>query len=98
MPRFVVPRALWPRNRCVTFSSSRWYGMIRCALPEIRSFETSMPASVSSSISARSTPGSTTTPSAITLVMCGYRMPLGTRWSLSSRPSAMIVWPALLPP
>ena len=38
-----------------------------------------------------------TTPSAITGVMWGYRMPDGISWSLSSRPSAITVCPALLP-
>ena len=34
MPRFVVPERVLARGTAaVTFSSSRWYGMIRCALP-----------------------------------------------------------------
>ena len=41
IPRFVVPSAFLPRNRSVTFSSSRWYGTIMWAL-----FETRMQADV----------------------------------------------------
>ncbi len=91
MPRFVVPSALFPRNRWVTFSSSRWYGMIRWQFPETRSRETSTPVRRSSSSSWRRWRGSTTTPSAITGVMWGYRMPDGTSWSFSRRPSAITV-------
>ncbi len=63
MPRFVVPSAFRPRNRWVTFSSSRWYGMIRWQLPESRSRDTSTPVRRSSSSSRRRCRGSTTTPS-----------------------------------
>ena len=72
--------------------------MIRCALSDSFRPLTSTPEAVSSSSSRSSTAGSTTTPSAITFVMWGYSTPEGTRLSLSSRPSAMIVWPALFPP
>ena len=34
MPRLVVPSLFLPRKRSVTRSSSWWYGMIRCALPD----------------------------------------------------------------
>ena len=98
IPRFVVPRLARPRYRSVTLSNSRWYGMIRWALPLISSLELSIPRSPSACISSRSTRGLTTTPSAITGVTCGYRIPEGTSWSFSRCPPATIVWPALFPP
>ncbi len=72
--------------------------MITCAFAETSSREQSMPREVSSSISSSSTRGSTTTPSAMTVVMCGYRIPEGIRWSRRVRPPARTVWPALFPP
>ena len=50
----------------MTRSSSWWYGMIRCALPERRSWRVSTPFAASMSISSSSTAGSTTTPLPIT--------------------------------
>ena len=46
MPRPVVPIRLLPRNRSVTLSSARWYGVIRCALAETSSLEQSTPRAV----------------------------------------------------
>src|SRR4029453_3845923 len=56
------------------------------------------PRAPSAASPARSPPGSITTPLPITGTTCGYRTPLGTRWSLKVRPPTMTVWPALLPP
>ena len=72
--------------------------MIMWQLPETTSLDGSTPTASSPSSSSSRTRGSTTTPSAITDVMCGYRIPEGISWSLSVCPSARIVWPALFPP
>ncbi len=72
--------------------------MIRWAFPEIRTRLVSMPRSSRASISSSSTPGLTTTPSAMTVVTFGYRMPEGTSWSFRRCPPAEMVWPALFPP
>jgi len=56
--------------------------MIMWQLPDTISREGSTPTAASPSISSSSTRGSTTTPSAITLVMWGYRIPEGISWSL----------------
>ena len=57
--------------------------MIMWQFPDTTSRDGSTPTAVSPSISSRSTRGSTTTPSAITDVMWGYRMPEGISCSLS---------------
>src|SRR5262249_53471461 len=98
MPRFVVPSLFLPRYRSVTRSSSWWYGMIRCALPDSRNKPVSTPFDPSMSISSSRTAGSTTTPLPITGVTHGYRTPLGTSCSLKPSPSTTSVWPALCPP
>src|SRR6266511_5033672 len=72
--------------------------MIRCALAETLRLAVEMPCASRAASSTSSTPGSTTTPSPISVVMCGWRMPLGTRWSRKVRPPTTTVWPALLPP
>ncbi len=71
IPRLVVPSLFLPRNRSVTRSSSWWYGMIRCALPDTRRFDVSMCFDSSMSISAMRTAGSITTPLPITGITCG---------------------------
>ena len=62
MPRRVVP--IWSLPSCASpaWSSSLWYGMIRCALAEMRRPLRSIRRRDSSSISSVSTFGSTTTP------------------------------------
>ena len=98
MPRLVVPSLFLPRKRSVTRSSSWWYGMIRCALPDTRISPVSIPRDSSMSSSSNSTAGSTTTPLPMTGITHGYSTPLGTSWSLKTSPSTTIVWPALCPP
>src|SRR2546422_6760987 len=72
--------------------------MMRWALPEMRSFSAEMPRRARASISSSRTEGSMTTPGASTGVMCGYRMPAGSRCSLKVSVPTITVWPALLPP
>ncbi len=99
MPRLVVPSLALPSRRSMSMSSSRWYGMIRWALPDIFTRANgSRPLASSPSSSPSSTCGSTTTPSAMTGVTCGYRIPEGMRCSLNTSSPTMTVWPALLPP
>src|SRR3990172_4801932 len=54
--------------------------------------------SLRSSISSRSTSGSTTTPSPMTQVFPGWSIPEGMRWKMNFSSPTMTVWPALLPP
>ena len=98
MPRPVVPIRWRPSQRSVSLSSSLCQGMIRCALAEMSSLPVAMPWASRAASSASRVPGSTTMPLPITGVTWGYRMPLGTRWSLKVRPSTITVCPALLPP
>ena len=62
MPRRVVPIWSLPSFASPSWSSSLWYGMIRCALADTRRPVRSIRRRRSSSISALSTTGSTTTP------------------------------------
>ncbi len=62
MPRRVVPIEKRPRRISDAPSSITWYGMIRCALPLIRSVSSDTPRSSSASISSQSAPASTTVP------------------------------------
>src|SRR5712691_5685269 len=72
--------------------------MITWALPDTTRRDTSIPRSVSESLSSSRTWGSTTTPSAITDVTCSWRMPEGISRSFRRCSPAWIVCPALLPP
>src|SRR5215210_6297027 len=72
-------------------------GMIRCALPEIRSGSAEIPRCSSPSISSSSTSGSTTQPAPSTLVL-PERIPDGRWRNLNVSPWAMTVWPAFGPP
>ena len=62
MPRRVVPICSLPSFASPAWSSSLWYGMIRCALAEMRRPEMSIDLRRSPSISSAITFGSTTTP------------------------------------
>ncbi len=62
MPRRVVPIWSLPSLASPAWSSSMWYGMIRCALALMRRPERSIPLARSSSSSPVSTLGSITTP------------------------------------
>ena len=86
MPRLVVPSAFLPRNRSVRRSNSWWYGIIRCALPETMSRETSTFLALNESNSASRTAGSTTTPLPMTGVIVGYSTPEGTSCKAKASP------------
>ena len=86
MPRLVVPSLFLPRWRSISRSSSWWYGRIRWALPETRSFEQSTPRAWSPSISVSMTTGSTTTPLPMTGVMWSYSTPDGMSCSANDSP------------
>ena len=75
-----------------------WYGRIRWALPLTFSRLQSMPLASSRSISASSTPGSTTTPLPMTGTTWSYSTPDGRSCRANDSPSTTIVWPALWPP
>ena len=98
MPRPVVPIRRLPRNRSVTLSTVRWYGAMRCALPDTSRREASTPRAVIASSSRNSTSRSTTTPLPITGVTPGVRMPDGSRCSAYFSPPITTVCPALFPP
>ena len=102
MPRPVVPIRREPRNRSVTLSRTRLYGVMMCAFALTTSFDVSTPRASRSSISWNRTARSTTTPLPMTGVQVGVRMPLGRRcsayFSAVSPEPMTIVWPALLPP
>ena len=98
MPRRVVPMDSLPRRISLWVSISTWYGMIRCAAPEMRRLLVSTPRSSNWSSSRTSTKGSTTTPLPMMQSVSGYRMPLGMRCSAYVWSPATMVWPALLPP
>ena len=80
MPRLVVPICLLPSQISCIRSSRMWYGMIRCALPEMRRPAVETPLRSRSSISVRSAFGSMTTPLPMTASVPGLQMPAGTRW------------------
>ena len=71
MPRRVVPICSLPRRASPAWSSSMWYGMIRCALALIRRPERSTPFARRSSSSPVRTFGSITTPLPIAHFMPG---------------------------
>src|SRR4051794_38593041 len=98
MPRRVVPIWLRPSRASPAVSSSRWYGMIMCALALTRRPLRSTPRLRSSSISSVRTFGSITTPLPITHFLPGYRIPDGIKRNFQTAPSRTMVWPALLPP
>src|SRR4051794_24657485 len=98
MPRLVVPSLFLPSDRSKSRSSSRWYGMIRWALPESLMRPGSRPSCSSWSTSSRNEAGSSTTPSAMTGTTWERAIPDGTRCSFRVMSPMMTVWPALLPP
>src|SRR3954467_8651714 len=98
MPRRVVPICSRPSFVSPAWSSSMWYGMIRCALALIFRPPSSTPLARRSSSSAGRTFGSLTTPLPIAHSLPGYRIPDGIRWNFHFSPSRTIVCPALLPP
>src|SRR3954451_2538174 len=98
MPRRVVPIWLARSRVSPAVSSSRWYGMIMCALADTRRPDRSTPRARRPSISSVSTFGSMTTPLPITHFLPGYRIPDGIRWNFHTVSSRTIVCPALLPP
>ncbi len=98
MPRRVVPILAAPLASSCSASSSRWYGMITCALPLIRRLSQLIPRRVSPSYSCARHSGSITVPSPMMQSVSGYRMPEGIRCSLYSSWSTTTVCPALLPP
>ena len=71
MPRRVVPMENRPSRISAAPSSITWYGMIRCALPPMRSPSRDTPRSSSESSSRHSAPGSTTVPLPITQRVSG---------------------------
>ena len=95
MPRPVVPTLFLPRKRSVTLSIVVWYDAITWALALTTRRDTSTPRPASRSSSRKSASGDTTTPLAITEVVPGVRMPLGSRWVANFSPFTTIVWPAL---
>ena len=97
IPRRVVPIWSLPSRFSPAPSIAMCHGMIRCALPEIRSGSAEIPRSSSPSISSSSTSGSTTQPAPSTLTL-PERIPDGRWRNLNVSPSTMTVWPAFGPP
>ena len=71
----------FPKNRSETLSIVRWYGVIKCALVEILSFEVLIPRSFNPLISSSKTAGSITTPLPITGITFGDNIPEGNKCS-----------------
>jgi hypothetical protein len=97
IPRRVVPICSFPSRRSLAPSIAMCHGMIRCALPEIRSGAAETPRDSSPSTSSSSTSGSTTQPAPSTLVL-PERIPEGRWRNLNVSPSTTIVCPAFGPP
>ena len=97
IPRRVVPIWSRPSFRSLAESTATCHGMIRCALPEMRTVSVEIPRPSSSSSSSTRSPGSTTQP-APTTHSFPERIPDGTWWSANRWPSITIVCPALGPP
>src|SRR5688572_913466 len=98
-PLPVVPMRRAPSLASDARSSAGWYGMIRCALREMKRLPSSvMPRRTRPSISSMTDFGSSTTPQPITQRQFSCRIPDGIECrTYFSRPTTT-VWPALLPP